>query len=210
MAKNTFELSLVSVRLAETGKIRKRASTHAVTAALLWPRTGTARKEYALVRDFDKGATDLSDAPWHESILCRESVDGTFALHIEVSEALSDSGVESFLATFAGLLLRGAASAVARADLSVADAASALFSTASKKTSKLSSPGAIAAGTVTLDPEQLRDGLLLEIPLAAPAAITASTPATIPGERGVSRSRKTLLAKGAPNGTAVLKFHLVG
>lgn len=209
MAKNTFELSLVSVRLAETGKPRKRTTSHAVTTALLWPRTGTARKEYALVREFSKGAVDLSGAPWHESILCRESVDGTFALHVEVSEALSDSAAESFLAAFAGLLLRGAATAVGRADIALEDPLSAVFSTASKKTSKTASPGAIAAGTVTLAPSALRDGLLLEIPLTAPAAVTTSTPSTIPGERGVSRSRKTLLAKGAANGMAVLKVHLL-
>ena len=210
MAKNAFELSLVSVRLAETGKPRRRATSHAVTAALVWPRTGTARKEYAMVREFQKGVADLADAPWHESILCRESVDGTFAVHVEVSEALSDSAADSFLATFAGLLLRGAVSAVGRADLALADPLSAIFSTASKKTTKTASPGAIAAGTVTLEPDALRDGLLLEIPLTAPAAVTVSTPETIPGQRGVSRTRKTLLAKGAPNGTAVLRFRLIG
>jgi hypothetical protein len=205
-SKKAFSLSLVSVTLRETGAPRKRVTTHGVTATLLWPRNGVPRKEYALVRELAKGAADLSGAPWHESILCRESAEGTFALRIDVTEALSDSAASDFLAAVAGALLRDAATIVGKGGFLLADAASTVLSTAAKKATKASSPAVVASGTVTLSAAKLSDGLAVEIPLAAPEAVTATSVTTIPGERGTSTTKRTLLAKGAPNGAVIVRF----
>ncbi len=208
MAKKAFSLSLVSVSLLETAAPpRKRVTTHGVTATLLWPRNGVPRKEYALMRELTKGAADLSGAPWHESILCRESAEGTFALRIDVTEALSDSAASDFLAAIAGALLRDAASIVGKGGFLLADAASTVLSTAAKKATKASDPAVVASGTISLSAARLSDGLVVEVPLTAPEAVTATTVTPIPGERGTTRTKRTLLAKGAPNGVAVVRFN---
>lgn len=209
MAKRTFELSLVSLHLLETGASRRRETMHGVTAALTWPRVGVARKEYAVTRTLDKGIADWAGAPWHETILCRESVDGTFALRLDVTVPLTDSAA-AYLADVASVLLRAAATAVGNADLALADEAAALFTAASRRgTTKSPAPDLVASGTVTIEPADIADGLELRIPLAAPAAVGEQVPeAGAGGGRNAGHTRKVRLAKGAPNGVAVVRFRL--
>ena len=210
MAKKNLEISLVSLSLASTGTTRKAETTHAVTAALVWPRVTIARRETAQSCTLAKGRADFSGAPWHETILFKETVDGRFALRVEVTEPLSALQLDSFLRTFAGILLKDVGTVFDKSDLLMGGVLSALFSTASKKTGTAPATAIVAAGTVSLDLADLHDGDEVDIPLTAPRALVESRSESSPNDRGRVRTSKTLLRKDAANGTVRVRIRIVG
>ncbi len=209
MAKKNIELSLVSVALATPGTSKKKETRHAVTASLVWPRLSVARKESALPCTLVKGAADLSSAPWHETVLFKESVEGTFGLKASVSEPLSNAALDSFLRLFTGIFLKDIGSLLGKSDLVLSDILSATFTTASRKSGSAGATNPVAEGALTLDAAALRDGDLLEIPLFAPRALSETTVSSSPSGRGTEPSSRSLLRKGAPNGSLTVRVHLI-
>lgn len=208
MAKKNIEVSLVSVNLVSTGTKRKE-SNHAMTATLLWPRMSIARKESALSCALTKGAADYADAPWHETILFKEVVEGTFGVRVEVTESLSDNAIASFMRTFNGLFLQDIGAMVGKADFAMAEVLANVFTAAYKKSGTAAPTSLIATGGVSLETADLHSGMLVEIPLTTPSALTETQASGSATGRGVERTTKVLLKKGAPNGSVTVRIRCV-
>lgn len=209
MAKKTMEVHVESVQLVSTGKASKKETQHALSATLIWPRPAIARKEAALSCELVKGGVDFATAPWHETILFKEQVEGKFGVQVEVSEALSNAVLEAFIRSFSTVMLKDVSALIGKADLAFGDLLSSLFSSAGKSSgSSGPKPVMVAEGAVTLDPANLTEGMLVEVPLVAPRAISETSASADVG-RGVARKRKVAVAKGASNGVAKIRIHLV-
>lgn len=208
MAKKNIEVSLVSVNLVSTGTKRKE-SRHALTATLVWPRPTIARKESAFPCTLEKGAADYSGSPWHETILFKETVEGTFGLRMELSESLSDDAIASFMRTFEGLFLQDVGTMLGKTNLVLGDVLANVFTAAYKKSGTAPPPALVASGGVTLEPADLRDGMTVEIPLMAPVSLTETKVSGSAADRGTERTTKVLLRKGAANGSVTVRIALV-
>lgn len=208
MAKKTVVITLESIHLVCAGTTKKKETRHALTSVLIWPRPTIAKKETILTCSLTRGAADLAEAPWHETILFKENVEGKFGLSIEVSEAMSNDVLDTLVRSFASVFLKDASSILGKSDLAFGDLLSTLFSAAGK-TGGTPKTKLIAAGATTLDPADIRDGDSLTIPLVAPRALVETKLEPNPADRGPNRTRKTLLAKDAPNGSATLRIHLL-
>ena len=109
-SKLDLEFTLVSIDLP----LRKHLpqSTHLLSATLLWPRVGIAKKTAEQEVRFKKGRCDKAEAPWNERILFKESVEGDFALAVSLTVSALRTHLRTFRRALAGYALTAAGSAV--------------------------------------------------------------------------------------------------
>ena len=109
-SKFDLEFTLVSIDLP----LRKHLpqSTHLLSATLLWPRVGVAKKTAEQEVRFKKGRCDKAEAPWNERILFKESVEGDFALAVSLTVSALRTHLRTFRRALAGYALTAAGSAV--------------------------------------------------------------------------------------------------
>ena len=109
-SKFDLEFTLVSIDLP----LRKHLpqSTHLLSATLLWPRVGIAKKTAEQEVRFKKGRCDKAEAPWNERILFKESVEGDFALAVSLTVSALRTHLRTFRRALAGYALTAAGSAV--------------------------------------------------------------------------------------------------
>ena len=109
-SKLDLEFTLVSLDLPPRRHLLQ--STHLMTATLLWPRIGIAKKTTEQEVRLKKGRCDKADAPWNERILFKESVEGSFALAVSLTVSVMRQHLRTFRRALAGYALTAAGSAV--------------------------------------------------------------------------------------------------
>ncbi|MBP5299965.1 MAG: hypothetical protein J6Y80_01040 [Victivallales bacterium] len=80
-------------------------STHLLRATLLWPRIGVAKKACEQEVRLRKGVCDLSQLPWNERILFKESAEGVFGLAISMTVSATRTHLRTFRRALAGYAL---------------------------------------------------------------------------------------------------------
>lgn len=109
-SKTDFEFTLVELDLP----LRRHLppSTHLMSATLLWPRVGIARKTAEQEVRIQKGRCDKVGTPWNERILFKESVEGNFALAVSLTVSATRQHLRTFRRALAGYALTAAGAAV--------------------------------------------------------------------------------------------------
>lgn len=205
--KENIELCLQSLTLLVSGGAKTLSeSNHTVTIELVWPRNGIASKTYARVFTLNGNQCSFTESDWYDSVMCKESVDGRFALKVSVSQALTDSVIAKLIR----VITKAAASTAA--DVVEDGVAAPLGKIAAAPVDYLATLIAdytgepIAEAVVTLDAADFADGgKVLTLPLVCPTTLKKDTPSM--GK--APAPRKTIIKNGDPNGTVVLSIKAV-
>jgi len=199
--KRTLEILLHSVSIPAMTVDLDGKSSHLVTAGLIWPRVGVAKKSSALPCTLEKGYVDCEPLNWGKRIVFKEAVEGRFALEVGVTEDLDDEELEKFLRSFLGSALAFGADAAAPLMPLVGALASAPLEYLGKEIAKYPGPATIAEGLAELDAADfpaVGNERLLTVQLRTAKAIYATKRRRVNGRtRAV---RKLVLDKGVPNG----------
>ncbi len=108
--KCEVEATLVAVTLHE--KLADAAKgQHLLGTTLIWPRIGTARKTFATTLKLEQGAWQSGARPWSETILFKETLQGSFGFEVTVTEKLTDAQTDEFLRNMASQFVKVTAAA---------------------------------------------------------------------------------------------------
>ncbi len=153
-AKRELEITLEELTLTKAA-VSAAATRHVLTAGILWPRVGTARKLATLAVELADGCLPAG-LPWSRRILFKETVQGRFAFETTLTEALSDEAAEAFLRAFAGQVLGAAAEGIENlAPPSAARLAGFPLAYLAKTVLKKPAPATLAAGILDLAADDL-------------------------------------------------------
>ena len=108
--KTDLEFTLVSLDFPIRHHLLQ--STHLLTATLLWPRIGVAKKSTEQEVRLKRGACEFTRQPWNERILFKESVEGTFALAISMTVSATRMHLRTFRRALAGYALTAGGAAI--------------------------------------------------------------------------------------------------
>lgn len=200
----SLELTLETIALRETGSSTGADTRHLLTATLLWPRLGVARKLSSQPCRLQGGSARFEAQDWCDTILFKETVEGRFGLAVSVSEALSDERLDAFLRFFGQNAFALASDLVDDWAGPVGKFAAAPLDFAARQLAKSSeTPAAIAAGVLPLDVADWTDrgrAFALTLPLKAPHDITQVRRRPAAARKGSRAVRTVRLPKDAPNG----------
>ena len=82
--KTDLEITLARVQMPSLG--RTGSHQHVVTVELIYPRIGVASKSSAKTIVLKNGICEADLLPWTRKICFKESVEGSFGVHVTVSE----------------------------------------------------------------------------------------------------------------------------
>ncbi len=168
--KRTVEILLTAANINGAGFQKMLASScNLLTADLIWPRAGIARKTSAREARFTKSFADFTNDEWAKRILFREDVEGHTALAVSVSENLTDEFIEKFLRTTAKYAFRTVSDAVDKLTVGISDIASAPVDALAAITGTYPGPKPIAQGVIDIEklPAAGKE-YILDIPLHKP------------------------------------------
>ncbi|MDD4101210.1 MAG: hypothetical protein PHU80_01085, partial [Kiritimatiellae bacterium] len=97
--KRELEINLSQINIPVTGSGLLRNSSHLLSAELIWPRTGVARKSTSQPCRLREGQADFELENWGLKVLFKENVAGRFGLKLTITEALDDEEIEKILRT---------------------------------------------------------------------------------------------------------------
>ena len=203
--KREVEITLHSIHIPVTGAGLDITTSHLLTADLVWPRTGTARKSASQSCTLREGAAEFAAANWGRRILFKETVEGRFALAVTVSESLDDEELEKILRFWAGAALGVGAGAVEGAAGPLGAIAAAPLEYAAKAVAKYPGASLLVEGLAELDAADFPPSggeRLLTVRLVAARKLLRVTRRTVNSRSRVTR--KILLEKGADNGDVTL------
>ncbi|MFO7871869.1 MAG: hypothetical protein R6V03_10625 [Kiritimatiellia bacterium] len=95
--RRILEVTLTRVAL-ENIPGSEKSGYRVLTACLVWPRPAIAGKTAVKTVCFENGKADLTDFPWTEQIVFKETVQGPFGLEVGLSDMLSNAEAEKFIA----------------------------------------------------------------------------------------------------------------
>lgn len=196
--KRDLEITLLSISLDAAAR-PAGVSRHALTAGLLWPRLGTARKIATQTVVLAKGAGAFEALPWRQRILLKESVQGRFGFELALTVALSDAATDAFLAALAGELMKSLAGGLETGAFASGLAALPL-SYLAKAVLKEKAPATLAEGGLDLDAAELPapgERARWRVPLTAPGGVRRVT------HRTTGRLHRTVRQVAIPAGGAV-------
>ena len=199
------EISLVECTLTKTLSGRKKESSHLVQSSLLWPRAGIAVRKSNSKVDLVAGQCDLREESWTRRIVFKESVESTFGIRVDMTEAIGSEALEEFLRFMAGTVMG------IGADL-FEDAApggaiiSAPVEYFAKKVKKMPEADLIATGSldVSVDEIPAKGERLYTISLFSPRDVIKRSRRTV--NRKTKVTRKVLMKKDEPNGELTLSI----
>jgi hypothetical protein len=170
-ARKDIEILLVRAEVTALPERRLLKSRHLVSADLLWPRPGIARRSAAREAHLRKGVVDFSSEPWAKRILFREQIDGHAALAVSITEPVSVQKLKRFVRLTAKYAFRMGAEFMEKAMVGYADIASAPLDALSAMVGEKDAPEAIAQGVidVTALPAAGKE-ISLDIPLVRPGS----------------------------------------
>ena len=108
--KTDLEVTLARVQMPSLGKTG--AHQHVVTVELIYPRIGVASKSSAKTVVLKNGVCEADRLPWTRKICFKESVEGSFGVHVTISERLSATQMRKVMRFIAGKSLDIGADAV--------------------------------------------------------------------------------------------------
>lgn len=108
--KTDLEVTLARVQMPSLGKTG--AHQHVVTVELIYPRIGVASKSSAKTVVLKNGVCEADLLSWTRKICFKESVEGSFGVHITISERLSATQMRKVMRFIAGKSLDIGADAV--------------------------------------------------------------------------------------------------
>ena len=108
--KTDLEVTLARVQMPSLGKTG--AHQHVVTVELIYPRIGVASKSSAKTVVLKNGVCEADLLPWTRKICFKESVEGSFGVHVTISERLSATQMRKVMRFIAGKSLDIGADAV--------------------------------------------------------------------------------------------------
>ncbi len=205
--KTDIEITLVSLHVNTTGSTL--ASTrHILTAGLVWPRTGTARKVATMPITMERGHVAADRLPWSRRILFRETVEGRFGFELALTVPLADAEADAFLRAWASHLMQAVGEGLESSSGATPLAGFAAFPLAylAKVVLKAEAPAALAEGLLDRDREALPAAggrALWTVPLVATEGVVQRV--RRPGERRPRITRRVLVAPGAVIGEAVVE-----
>ncbi len=166
-AKTDLEITLVKVDIPSRKSYKD--SSHIVTANLLWPRVGIAKRSAERELRLKAGACDMAGAPWNERILFKESCEGRFALQVLLTMSLTRNALRAFRRSVLGYVLKSAGTIADIAGVAGELAEAPLKVAAKDLTDSGKEPELLAQGTADLDVASLADDdvTTLEIPLVS-------------------------------------------
>ena len=88
-AKQKTDLEITLARVQMPSLNRTGSHQHVVTVELIYPRLGVASKSSAKTIVLKNGICEADLLPWTRKICFKESVEGSFGVHVTVSERLS-------------------------------------------------------------------------------------------------------------------------
>lgn len=205
--KTDIELTLVSVRVTTTGSTLT-STRHILTAGLVWPRTGTARKVATMPITLERGQVVTDRLPWSRRILFRETVEGHFGFELALTVPLADAEADAFLRAWASHLMKAVGEGLESSAAATPLAGFAAFPLAylAKVVLKAEAPASLAEGLVDRDGEALPAAggrKLWTIPLVSTEGVVQRVRRT--GERRPRVTRRVLVAPGAVIGEAVVE-----
>lgn len=205
MEKRSIEVTIEAVEIPMLGVRMPKRSSHLVSADLLWPRMGIARKSGEQGCTLQSGVADCSKVLWGRKILLRENIEGRCALRIRISEDLEDEALEKLL-RFCGGVFLGVAAETVEDLVPLGKIASAPLSYASKEVAKYNGPETIVEGFLELEAAdfQKTGSRRMVMQLFAAQDVTVSKRKKIGNGKQSRTVHSTLLKKGEPNGTITL------
>ena len=108
--KTDLEITLARVQMPSLG--RTGSHQHVVTVELIYPRIGIASKSSAKTVVLKNGVCEADRLPWTRKICFKESVEGSFGVHVTISERLSATQMRKVMRFIAGKSLDIGADAV--------------------------------------------------------------------------------------------------
>ena len=108
--KTDLEMTLARVQMPFLGKTGTHQ--HVVTVELIYPRIGVASKSSAKTVVLKNGVCEADRLPWTRKICFKESVEGSFGVHVTISERLSATQMRKVMRFIAGKSLDIGADAV--------------------------------------------------------------------------------------------------
>lgn len=204
LVKRTLEISVQEIHVPLTGAGRLEKTSHLLSAELIWPRVGIAQKAASQPCQLEKGHADLVKAHWGQRILFKENVEGRFALRITLTEVLDDEELEKFLRAFSGSALAFGADMLAPLYPPFGKLIAAPVDYLAKDIKAYPGPTRLVEGLVELEASDFPENgeAPLTIRLVAAKKILQSLTRRVAGR--TRHEKKTLLAKGEPNGDITL------
>ena len=203
--KRDLEIILKNINVNVTGAGLLKRTAHLLNAELIWPRVCIAKRLTAQACELVAGEADFEPLNWGQRVLFKETVSHRFALNISLSEVLNDEALEKFLRAAAGAALVMGADAATAFWGPLAKLLTAPLEAFAKDISTYPGPTTLVDGMVEIDATTLPASgqeRLLTIPLSATHNVVRVTRRTV--NKHTRFIRKTLLARGAPNGTVTV------
>jgi hypothetical protein len=205
--KRELEIVLNQAHIPVTGTGMLRNTSHLLTAELIWPRTGVARKSTGQPCALKSGKADFESVNWGLKALFKENVTGRFALGLTLTEALDDEEIEKILRTAAGAAIAFGADAAAALWPPFGKIAAAPLDAIAKSVAKYPGATLLAEGMAELDAADFPTSggeRLLTVRMRAARRLVRVIRRT--SNKQTQVSRKVLLEKGAPNGDITLSI----
>ena len=201
----SVEISVVSCKLVKTLSGRKKESSHLAQSSLIWPRCGIASRSSACKLSLISGKCDLAEHSWSQSILFKENVEATFAIRVDITEAMGNDALEEFLRFMAGAVLALGSDILEDAS-PVGSVVSAPVDYLAKKVKKVPAADIIASGSIDISVGDIpaKGKMLLTVDLTSPLDVIKRSRRTV--NRKTKVTRKVLMKKGEPNGQITLSI----
>lgn len=166
---------------------------------MILPRPAIARRSTLKPVQLNKGRRSMARAPFYESALLKEKVDGPFGLKVSVTRPLKNPELSRIVRELLALGLESATDLAASSLFDHSLLEDILEEAGSQVADRLSDePLVIASGGLDLHSDTLREGLL-EIPLKLTGALRSSAHVPLSDKREQRKSK----AKTYPKGTAI-------
>lgn len=209
--KKEIEVRLVSVKMESSAKLPKKTN-NVFVCRMPWLRTGIELRDGSQKLKLESGKWSAEKRPWHERILLKETVQGTFSVVAVLSNPVTDSAFAKFTGNAAYYVVKALASLADKAFPAGAlgDFASGPLEALAK--SVTDAPGvkdgfAGSAEFSSADLPPSGETMTLEIPLLAVDNVVDFSERTT---KGSSRTvRKTILKAGERAGTCVVELEVL-
>lgn len=175
-SKLGLEFSLEQIEIPARKRLHE--SAHILSAHLIWPRVTIAKRSSETEIRLQNGVCDMVKAAWHEKILFRETVDGRFALGVDMTVSVTRTQLRKWRRMAMGYVLLSAGQ-VADDIGFVGELAEAPLKTAAKELQASRPPELYATGAIDLQMADFidipDDGVTVSIPLTSALDITKIT-----------------------------------
>lgn len=203
-----LEITALHATIPCTGSGIVTTTSHLLTAELVWPRIGIAKKSTTYPCKLVRGVLDFSTLDWSVKTLFKEKVSGSFALRMTLTEALDDEALEKILRiTTSAAITVGTSYLSSLLPLIWGGIAKAPLNALAKEIGKYPGPTLLAEGELKLEAGELPlsgGEVELNVEMRAARRIIRTSRKTVNSKPRVTRS--IMLEEGDPNGEIKLNL----